>query len=127
VIIFPRQKEALILFRDNAQDQQNKKESDDGFVRFFENGIKRAKRLEELYKELIWQETLEGTVYYYDKKLVPQTIHSVFIRSTSDLDVFLKEVDKLIEENKNIRKLYIGLCFSSNDVLQRDKEAKRDL
>ena len=97
---------------------------DDGFVRFFVNGIKRAKRLEELHKELIWQETLEGTVYYYDKKLDPQTIHSAFIRSTCDLDAFLKNVDELIEENKDNHRLYIGLCFSGNDALQRDKETK---
>lgn len=95
--------------------------NDDAFVRFFKNGIEKAKKLEELYEELLWPVSLEGTVYYYDDRHNDKTLHSVNIKSTLDLDDFLEDVDKLISENTDERKLYISISFNYDDVLQRRK------
>lgn len=98
--------------------------NDEAFVRFFKNGIKNSKTLEELYSELLWKESLFGRIYYYDKDSVLRTIYSVYINSTPELDSFLGYVDKAIKDNNGKLRLYIGLGFSNDNSLERKKDSR---
>lgn len=100
--------------------------NDDSFVRFFENGIKKAKTIEELYAELICTEQLQGSIYYYAPNGDVKIIDSIFIESTPDLNDFLANVDKCISENAAGHKIYINIGFLRNDILRRVKKPKQN-
>ena len=97
---------------------------DDGFLRFFENGVKKAKTLEELNEELLYKHHLEGMVYYYGKGSEVTTLHKVDINETAELDLFLEKVDELIKEYSKKVKLQIYIGFSQEDVLKRKKKTR---
>ena len=92
---------------------------DDSFVRFFENGIKKAKTLEELNDELLYKQHLEGMVYYYDEGSEVTTLHKVDIYETAELEMFLEKADELIKEYSSKVKLQIHIGFSQDDILKR--------
>lgn len=92
-------------------------------MRFFENGIKKAKTLEEINDELLVKSLLCGEVYYY-KGYDAVCIHSSTIKSTEQLDDFLSEADRLICENKDAHKLYVDISFDIEKPLEREKVAR---
>ena len=97
---------------------------DAGLIRFFENGIKKAKTLEEINDELLVKSLLCGEVYYY-KGYDAVCIHSSTIKSTEQLDDFLSEADRLICENKDAHKLYVDISFDIEKPLEREKVARK--
>lgn len=97
---------------------------DAGLMRFFENGIKKAKTLEEINDELLIKSLLCGEIYYY-KGYDTVCIHSSIIKSTEQLDEFLSEADRLICENKDARKLYVDISFDIEKSLERKKIKRR--
>ena len=98
--------------------------NDDSFVRFFENGLKKAKTLEELNEELLYKHYLKGIVYYYGENSSVHSVHDVDIRDSKDLDVFLEKVDELIKDYSGKEKLQISIGFSQDDVLRRIKKPR---
>lgn len=99
---------------------------DNAFVRFFENGIKKAKTLEELHDELVCKEYLEGDLYFYDDKHNPHTVFKGIMTSTKELEDFLKDVDKHFAENNLNTPLYLYLGFSSgNELIKKKKPRKK--
>lgn len=97
---------------------------DDRFIRFFENGVKKAKTLEELNDELLYKHHLEGVVYYYGKGSEVTTLHKVDINETVELDMFLEKVDELIKEYSGKENLHISIGFECEDVLKREKKPR---
>lgn len=97
---------------------------DECFVRFFENGLKKAKTLEELNEELLYKHNLKGIVYYYGKGTDVHSVHDVTIKDSAELDVFLKKVDELIKEYSGKEKLHISIGFECEDVLKRVKKPR---
>lgn len=97
---------------------------DAGLMRFFENGIKKAKTLEEINDELLIKSRLCGEIYYY-KGYDTVCIYSSIIKSTEQLDDFLSETDRLICENKNAHKLYVDISFDIEKPLEREKVARK--
>lgn len=91
---------------------------DAAFVRFFENGIKKAKTLEELKDECLSSTSLEGTIYYYDDADNICTLHSARIADSAELDTFLMEADGYLKSETS-HQLRVQLGFCSEDVLKR--------
>lgn len=91
---------------------------DAAFVRFFKNGIKQAKTLEELCEECISNPVLNGTVYYYDKANNICTLHAKRIADSTDLDAFLTEADECLKRDTT-HQLQIQIGFHAEDVLKR--------
>ena len=105
---------------------RNGKWADDAaFFRFFENGIKKAKTLEDLNKELSWPEILEGYIFYFDENLEQQMIYSSHIKNSDELDNFLKEVDERLQKNSDVEKIYARLKFLSNNLLERPRKPRK--
>lgn len=97
---------------------------DDAFVRFFKNGIKKAKTLEELNEELLVKEYPRGEVYYYDQKYDAVCLDSKVICSSDDLEEFLSKAEKIVNENKTEHKCVIDISFNDGDVLERPKKQR---
>lgn len=97
---------------------------DAGYVRFFKNGIKKAKTLEKLNDELLFTEHLYGSVYYYDEDYNERNLHISTVKNSVDLDVFLKKVDELIAEYSGKEKLYVSIEFECSDTLKRKKKIR---
>ena len=97
---------------------------DECFVRFFENGLKKAKTLEELNEELLYKHDLKGIVYYYGEGTAVHSVHNVTIKDSAELDIFLKKVDELIKEYSGKEKLHISIGFECEDVLKRVKKPR---
>ena len=57
---------------------------DECFVRFFENGLKKAKTLEELNEELLYKHDLKGIVYYYGEGTEVHSVHDVTIKDSAE-------------------------------------------
>lgn len=91
---------------------------DAAFIRFFENGIKKAKTLEELKDECLSSTSLEGTIYYYDNADNICTLHSARIADSAELDTFLAEANEYLKSETS-HQLWIQLGFCSEDVLKR--------
>lgn len=97
---------------------------DDGFIRFFENGIKKAKTLEELNDELLYKHNLKGIVYYYGEGTDVYSVHDATIADSAELDIFLKKVDELIKEYSGKEKLHISIGFECEEALKRKKKPR---
>lgn len=97
---------------------------DAGFIKFFENGIKKAKTLEELNSELLYEQRLEGIVLNREETANNQLLYSATIKNSAELDEFLNKVDEFIS---NKLSLSIIMRFQRNDVLRRRKKQKENL
>ncbi len=97
---------------------------DAGYVRFFENGIKKSKTLEELNDELLFTVHLNCLVYYYVEDYNERNLHISTVKNSVDLDVFLKKVDELIAEYSGKEKLYVSIEFECSDTLKRKKKIR---
>ena len=91
---------------------------DAAFIRFFENGIKKAKTLEELKEECLSSTLLEGSIYCYDDADNICALHSARIADSADLGAFLAEADVHLKKETS-HQLWIQLGFRSQDVLRR--------
>lgn len=85
--------------------------NDDGYVRFFKNGIKKAKTLEEINTELITDTRLRGCVYYNDKNDGFTPLYESLIHNSDELEYFLEKHSDIIAENNGLHKIFVNLEF----------------
>lgn len=91
---------------------------DAGFVRFFENGVKKALTYEELSAEALYMPSLYGVIRvtnsagYYDES------HRTYIHSSDEFDAFLDFADGYIRDNPE-KKSYISIEFSGDKPIKR--------
>ena len=123
--VLMEQVKSSVPSNNNEHFVRNGKWVDDaGYVRFFENGIKKSKTLEELNDELLFTVHLNCLVYYYVEDYNERNLHISTVKNSVDLDVFLKKVDELIAEYSGKEKLYVSIEFECSDTLKRKKKIR---
>ncbi len=98
---------------------------DKAFVRFYENGIKKAKTLEELNDEAVCSVRLEAVITTPRGEDDIDTVHRSFITNSEELDVFLDFVDEYILKHSG-EKYVISIFFNREDPIKRKTTKKRN-
>lgn len=98
---------------------------DKAFVRFYENGIKNAKTIEELNEEAVCSVHLEGVITIPKGKDEVETVHQCFIRDSGELDTFLDFVDDYISMHTGER-YFISVFYNREDPIKRKVIRKRN-
>lgn len=97
---------------------------DKAFVRFYENGIKKAKTLEELNDEAMHPVRLEGVITIPKGMNDVDTVHQCFIKDSGELDGFLDFVDEYISKHSG-EKYFISIFYNREDPIKRKVTKKR--
>lgn len=93
---------------------------DDGFVRFFGNGIKNAKTFEEIRSEALWMPQLIGVIKGIDSSDETKVILRKDLCSTYEIETFLSDFDRTVRMNKSKERIYAELEFSYNNPIRRN-------
>lgn len=97
--------------------------NDKAFVRFFENGIKKAKTIEELKAELLYFPSLEGYMIAFPKN-AEEKRYTYPVRDSNSLEEFLNTAQRLVAKHADIKEVCVGLYFKQDDVLKRPYKPK---
>ncbi len=93
---------------------------DDGFVRFFGNGIKNAKTFEEIRSEALWMPQLIGVIKGIDSSDETKVILRKDLCSTYEIETFLSDFDRTVRMNKSKERIYAEFEFLDNNPIRRD-------